>query len=204
MGTRWPAAVTIARSSCSFDRTLRVRDVASGACVHILAGHTRPVSKLAFAPDGRLLASGGFDWAVKLWDLASGQCLQTFAGHTSAVKAIAWSPDGRSIASSSYDATIRLWELNRDTAQRVLQGPAASVNAIAFTAESSTLIRWLGVLNRLLVRRPRAEPTILHRLLFRERLEHFYERSRNRSEHRPSHTAQSGSPEWKTPSTLSR
>jgi len=52
-------------------------DVASGREVRTLSGHTDDVNSVAFAPDGRTLASGSFDDTIKLWDVASGQLIRS-------------------------------------------------------------------------------------------------------------------------------
>jgi WD40 repeat protein len=48
--------------------TIRLWDVASGAFLRVLVGHTAAVFSLAYAPDGRLLASGSEDMTLKLWE----------------------------------------------------------------------------------------------------------------------------------------
>src|SRR5262249_49741369 len=45
-------------------------DVATGAEVARLHGHTNYVFSLAFSPDGTTLASGSGDFTVRLWDTA--------------------------------------------------------------------------------------------------------------------------------------
>src|SRR5207245_286348 len=46
--------------SAGFDKSLIVWDVASGSRLHTLRGHGELVSKVAFRPDGKVIASGSF------------------------------------------------------------------------------------------------------------------------------------------------
>jgi len=52
-------------------------DVAAGAEVRRLRGHTNTIWALAFSPDGKTLASGSMDQTVKFWDTATGQLRET-------------------------------------------------------------------------------------------------------------------------------
>lgn len=89
------------------DPTIRLWDLNSGTCTHILAGHTKDIQSIAWSPDGLCLASSSFgDKTIRLWDPSTGSCIRTIEEYA---QSIAWSPDGRCLASRSDDKTIRLW-----------------------------------------------------------------------------------------------
>jgi WD40 repeat protein len=91
------------------DKTVRVYDPQSGKLEAELAGHTAPVTSLAFFPDGRLASAGG-DRVVKVWDVAGKKVAKELAGHESAVLALAAGADGKLVVSGAADKTVRGWD----------------------------------------------------------------------------------------------
>jgi hypothetical protein len=74
-----------------------------------LPGNGGPVWSLAFAPDGKTLATATDDGAVKLWDVADGRVRATLTDHRGPVWCVAFAPDGNLIATASDDKTVKLW-----------------------------------------------------------------------------------------------
>jgi WD40 repeat protein len=105
-----------------------------------LAGHRGEVYAVAFAPDGRQLASGAQDGAIKFWDPARGEELSSIAAHKSCVNALAYSADGRILASGSCDHTIKLWDTATHQLLETLEGHPALVCCLAFAPGSSGIL----------------------------------------------------------------
>ena len=106
---------------------------------HERKGHTDWVSSVAFAPDGKTLASGSGDYTIKLWDTRSGETLRTLEGHTRGVSSVAFAPDGNTLASSSRDRTIKLWDARSGELLRTLEGHTDHVWSVAFAPDGNTL-----------------------------------------------------------------
>lgn len=69
--------------SGSRDTTLRVWDIKTGECLHVLLGHLAAVRCVQY--DGRLVVSGAYDYTVKVWNPEREECLHTLEGHTNRV-----------------------------------------------------------------------------------------------------------------------
>ena len=88
----------------------QIWDVASGREIGAIKGHGRAVGKVAFSPDGKLLATGGTDNTIKIWDFDAKRELMTLTGHTANIESLDFSPDGRLIASAGEDGSTFLWD----------------------------------------------------------------------------------------------
>src|SRR5436853_83300 len=78
----------------------------------VLLAHKAGVNAIAFAPDGKTLASASADRSISLWDVASHRPLGSpLSGHADWVVSVAFAPDGRTLASASADRTVILWDV---------------------------------------------------------------------------------------------
>jgi WD40 repeat protein/predicted Ser/Thr protein kinase len=133
-------------ASSGTDRTIRVWRATGRQDVAVLHGHTGAVTWLAFAPDGRRLASlsveTGARWAgdgtARVWEVGPRATLPVLRGHSSYVYPVAFSPDGRWIASGGWDDTVRLWDAATGEACATLPHPGV-VRTLAYGPDG----RWL-------------------------------------------------------------
>jgi WD40 repeat protein len=90
------------------DKTLKLWDARTWACLATLEGHSGWVDACAFSPDGGRIVSASWDQTLKLWDARTGACLATLEGHSGRVRACAFSPDGERIVCANDDNTLNL------------------------------------------------------------------------------------------------
>ncbi len=107
--------------------------------LHTLRGHSDWIGRIAWSPDGKILASPSKDHTIRLWDAQTGQHLRTLKGHSGIVSSVAWSPDGKALASGSTDNTIRLWNAQTGRSIRTLEGHSDIVYSVAWSPDGKTL-----------------------------------------------------------------
>ena len=74
--------------------------------------HGESVLRLAYSPDGAILASAGADRVIKLWDAATLKEKQAFEPQPDWVMGLALSANGQWLAAGRYDGTLGLYALN--------------------------------------------------------------------------------------------
>lgn len=75
---------------------------------------------VAFAPDGKSLASGWDDGLIRRWHVEDGTPLPTLRGHADAVFGIAFATNGRLISCGRDTPQVRVWEVASGKTLRTL------------------------------------------------------------------------------------
>ncbi len=107
-------------ATSSFDRTVRLWDVANGKAIRTLAGHQDLVLGVAFRPDGKQIASASSDKTARIWEPASGKELFALK-HPNIVDAVAFNPAGTQLATVGHDGVLRIWDTAKGTQVREIK-----------------------------------------------------------------------------------
>jgi WD40 repeat protein/predicted Ser/Thr protein kinase len=119
--------------------TVRVRDVETGQELPTLSGDLRgiisgPVSRVAFSPDSKRLASWGqfmFNATLQVWDVQTGHRLLNRKWPSSGLSKgllgevfdnLAFSPDSQRLAWADWDTTVRVWDITGGKEPLTLKG----------------------------------------------------------------------------------
>lgn len=97
--------------SASWDKTLRLWELATGTTTRRFVGHTNDVLSVSFSADNRQIVSGSRDRTIKLWNTL-GDCKYTITdkGHSEWVSCVRFSPNPQNpvIVSSSWDKLVKV------------------------------------------------------------------------------------------------
>jgi WD40 repeat protein/tetratricopeptide (TPR) repeat protein len=121
---------------------VKVWDVAGRREVLTFRGHAALIRDVAFAPDGRRLASASDDRTVKLWDAATGKVELTLRDGKVGFNGVAFSPDGARVAAAGTDRLIRVWEAGGRRPLLVCGSPARAgyFSGLAFSPDGKYLV----------------------------------------------------------------
>ncbi|HUI08190.1 MAG TPA: hypothetical protein VL486_14415 [Verrucomicrobiae bacterium] len=89
------------------------------------------IVRIAWSPDGQMLASLSSDGSIHVWDTASRHEVRASINHPKGFSAFAWSPDSKTIALSARDERIQFWSI---TSGELADGPLQSPEPVLCVA----------------------------------------------------------------------
>jgi RNA polymerase sigma factor (sigma-70 family) len=101
--------------------------------------HGGAVVSVAFAADGKSLASASHDGTFRLWEAATGKELRRFTAYQCSADAVALSRDGKVLAGHGGDAALQLWELASGKQVCRLGGLNERVSCFGLAPDGKTL-----------------------------------------------------------------
>jgi WD40 repeat protein len=105
-----------------------------------IRGHDDQISRIAFSPDGKRLATASRDGTAKLWDSQSGQIQLTLTSNTDRISDVIFSPDGEHVATASWDRTAKIWDATSGQELLTLSGHTNALNSIAYSPDGTRLV----------------------------------------------------------------
>jgi WD40 repeat protein len=120
----------------------------------VLKEHRGPLSKLAYSPDGKLLASADRNREIFVWDVATNtvKISETkWVFHTARIDGLQFSPDSKHVASGGLDQTIIIWSIDEPTKRVTIKGAhQGGINEVVWldnkrvltTGQDATLRSW--------------------------------------------------------------
>ncbi|WP_224242448.1 WD40 repeat domain-containing protein [Hyalangium gracile] len=127
-----PSGDRLATGSWDEGENVRIWDVATGECLHVMEGHETEVLDVAWSADGKRLASGSRDHDARIWDAETGELLHAMTGQEGRVTSVAFSPDGRLLAAANLGWIVRLFDTASGEEVRTLEGHQQSALSVDF------------------------------------------------------------------------
>ncbi len=126
-------------ASGSWDNTVKIWDVETGAEIHTLTGHHGTVDSVEFSPDSTTLASGSRFLTSKFWNVKIGTEILMFPENKSLIYSVTFSPNGIILALGLNDGTIKFCKLKTGAEMCTLTGHTDSVFSLKFSQNGNML-----------------------------------------------------------------
>jgi WD40 repeat protein len=127
-------------ASASFDKTVRVWDLATHQSEKTHTGHSDFVYAVAYSPDGKHLVSASKDRTVKMVEADTGRSLLTFSGMDQDVLAVAFGPDGKHVVSAGFESALYWWNAATGEKVKTQGGHGVAVHELAFSKDGKLLV----------------------------------------------------------------
>jgi len=126
--------------SGSWDKTMRLWDLNTGASVRTFHGHTKDVNCVAFSGDNRQIVSGSRDKTLKLWNTLA-ECKYTIVEdmHSDWISSVVFSPSAKMplIVSGGWDKLVKVWNLSNCKLRTNLVGHTGVVYTTTVSPDGS-------------------------------------------------------------------
>ena len=141
LGVAWNSDGRLLASS-EWDNTIRLWDSQSGECIQVFH-HPDDTGnffqRLAWSPDGQLLACGTFRRGVQMFEIMPQHGQWVGGQFPTAIRQIAWSPDSARLAGVGEDGIVYLWDVSNGKLFRRLTGHRGKIISVAWSFDGTKL-----------------------------------------------------------------
>ena len=96
--------------SCSHDTTAKIWRTDRSSPLRVLAGHSGPVTRAEFHPNGSYVVTASEDVSCRLWDVSSGNCARVIP-FKSYITTLIVSPNGKVVVCALQSGDVLLWDI---------------------------------------------------------------------------------------------
>jgi WD40 repeat protein len=107
----------------------------SGELVTAFVASSKNVTSVAFAPDGKTLASGGLGNDIHIWSLPDAEQIAEVTVPEPAVTGLRFIQEGRMLIGLGYQSTLHVWDTATWEPQPKLEREAADARAVVFSRD---------------------------------------------------------------------
>lgn len=127
----------------SVDKTAKIWDIETGACIATLPDHGHVVESVAFSPDGALIATASGDpraarGALRIFDARTGEGLHAIETNDDVLVEVHFSHDGTFVLTRARNGTVSLWD-SATGARLQMFHPEAPIIRVALSPDDTLL-----------------------------------------------------------------
>lgn len=122
------------------DLSVSLFDREHGWLIREFRGHTASIEAVAFAPTGKIMASGSSNGELATWDIEAGTLLKLRKANNSQIAALKYTSGGK-ILTAGWDRTVRIWDDGRCQDSCLLAQASESPMSLAVSTDD----KWLAI-----------------------------------------------------------
>lgn len=126
-----------------YNNKITLWDVKAGQVINRLDGCNGRIRKLAYSPDGQLIASlsaiDGLNRVVSLWNIKSGQLISTW-DERKQINDMVYNPCTQVIALGCGDGTVKFWDVQENHITQTLKVGENSVTDLAYSPNGNVVV----------------------------------------------------------------
>jgi len=127
-------------ASCASDGTVKLWSMDSEEPLADIEGHDARVSRCAYHPSGRFLATAVWDNSWRLWDLEQLTEVLHQEGHSKEVYCVSFQQDGALAVSGGLDSFGRVWDLRTGQCIMFLEGHLKGVTGADWSPDGYHIV----------------------------------------------------------------